>query len=169
MANSVLINQVHHQFLQSCLPSPREWVLLYRGTRDGFSASAFHSRCNGLGPTITVVKSDYIFGGYNPNSWASSGNYQKASGSFLFCLTNAWSSSPLKFSWRHHHGPLDKPSYGPTFGSGHDLHISNGCNTNQYSYTNFPNSYQDTMGKSTNTFAGSKYFTVSEIEVFRLI
>jgi hypothetical protein len=170
MAGSVFISQCHHEFLQRCLPSPRVWVLLYRGTRDGFSASTFHRRCNGSGPTISVIKSSsgYIFGGYNPNSWTSSGNYQKASGSFLFSLTNAWSTSPTKFSWNRDHGPCDRPRYGPTFGDGHDLHISDACNTNQCSYSHFPYSYQDTMGKGNNTFAGSKYFSVSEIEVFKL-
>lgn len=31
------------------------WQLLYRGSRDGFTAKAFHERCDGRGPwTITV-------------------------------------------------------------------------------------------------------------------
>lgn len=39
---------------EHCLPD--EWVLLYRGSRDGFSAKSFHSTCDERGPTITVVK-----------------------------------------------------------------------------------------------------------------
>lgn len=156
LVDSVLMTLSHHEFLQRNLPSPRKWILLYRGSRDGFSASSFHIQCDGRGPTITLVKSEYIFGGYNPSSWTN--NHQKASGSFLFCLTNAWSSTPLIFPWRRNHGPCGFRNYGPTFGQGHDLHISHNCNSNQSSYSNFPYSYSDTLGKGPNTFAGSKYF-----------
>jgi hypothetical protein len=169
MAGSLLLNQSHHEFLQRCFTIRYVWILLYRGTRDGFSASTFHSRCNRSGSTISVVKSSsgYIFGGYNPNSWESSGNFQKASGSFLFSLTNPWNIPPARFPWHHGHGPLGKRNYGPTFGGGHDLHISDNCNSNNDSYTNFPCSYHSN-GIGTIRFTESKYFTVSEIEVFRL-
>ncbi len=39
--------------------------LLYRASRDGWTAANCHSRCDNNGPTVTVVKSgNYIFGGY---------------------------------------------------------------------------------------------------------
>ena len=31
--------------------------LLFRGTRDGFTADAFHSLCDNRGPTLVLVKS----------------------------------------------------------------------------------------------------------------
>ena len=34
-----------------------EWRLMFRASRDGFAASAFHSKCDNKGPTVTVVKS----------------------------------------------------------------------------------------------------------------
>ena len=44
--------------------------LLYRASRDGWTASNFHSYCDNKGPTVTVVKSgNYIFGGYTDTSW----------------------------------------------------------------------------------------------------
>ena len=45
--------------------------LLYRGTRDGMSANAFHNRCNNKGPTISLFKNEngYIFGGYASIDW----------------------------------------------------------------------------------------------------
>ena len=47
-----------------------EWRLLFRASRDGFTASAFHSTCDNKGPTITVVKSGAsIFGGFTENAW----------------------------------------------------------------------------------------------------
>ena len=49
-----------------------EWLLLYRASRDGFNASAFHERCDNIGPTVTVVKSgSNVFGGFTERAWAS--------------------------------------------------------------------------------------------------
>jgi hypothetical protein len=42
-----------------------KWTLLYRGTRDGFGANEFHSKCHGHNNTLTIVKahgSSYILG-----------------------------------------------------------------------------------------------------------
>ena len=40
--------------------------LLYRATRDGFTHSALHSRCDGKANTVTTIKNNlnYVFGGY---------------------------------------------------------------------------------------------------------
>ena len=44
--------------------------LCWRATRDGWSASTFHSNCDNKKPTVTVVKVDqYVFGGYATESW----------------------------------------------------------------------------------------------------
>ena len=61
-----------------------------------------------------------------------------------------------------------KPSYGPSFGEGHDLHISNNANGNQESYTNFGHSYQPPPGtaQANSLLAGSYIFTPTEIEAF---
>ena len=33
----------------------QEWQLLYRASKDGFSATSFHTKCDGHSPTLTVV------------------------------------------------------------------------------------------------------------------
>lgn len=45
--------------------------LLYRGSRDGFQASTFHSSCGNVPGTFTVIKTTggYIFGGYIAITW----------------------------------------------------------------------------------------------------
>ena len=64
------------------------------------------------------------------------------------------------------------PSYGATFAGGDDLHIANNANTNQNSSSNLGYTYQPPAGYQYNTpqtqslFAGSHYFTPTEIEVF---
>ena len=39
---------------------------------EGWAASTFHSKCDGKGPTVTIIKvGSYIFGGYTDVSWSS--------------------------------------------------------------------------------------------------
>ena len=64
---NVLIDWIPMEFVLT-----GEWRLLFRASRDGFTASAFHSACDNKGPTITVVKSGgNIFGGFAENAWTS--------------------------------------------------------------------------------------------------
>ena len=54
-------------------PLQGKWRLLFRASRDGFAAETFHSKCDNLGPTATIVKSgNYIFGGFTDVSWTRS-------------------------------------------------------------------------------------------------
>lgn len=39
-----------------CDSPAQEWVLLYRGSRDGFHARTFHSCCDEKGPTVILVR-----------------------------------------------------------------------------------------------------------------
>ena len=51
-----------------------KWTLLYRGTRDGFGAANFHSKCDNYNNTLTIVKAhgtSYIFGGFTSINWGS--------------------------------------------------------------------------------------------------
>ncbi|XP_046864385.1 tripartite motif-containing protein 45-like isoform X2 [Xenia sp. Carnegie-2017] len=59
----VLINQLQ-QWLHG------NWNLLYRASRDGWSAYDFHRLCNDKGGTVFLVKvDDFIFGGFTDQSW----------------------------------------------------------------------------------------------------
>ena len=62
-------------------------------------------------------------------------------------------------------------SYGPTFGGGHEIHISNNANRNTESYTNFGDGYYSLPSGVQNKqtiLAGSYNFTPDEVEVFYL-
>ena len=37
-------------------PTSQEWVLLYRGSRDGFHARQFHGCCDEKGATVSIIK-----------------------------------------------------------------------------------------------------------------
>lgn len=71
-------------------PEPN-WELIYRASRDGFGASAFHTRCDNQKSTMVVVRStnNYLFGGYASAAWIPDvGAYISDPGAFLFTLTN---------------------------------------------------------------------------------
>lgn len=46
------------------------WKLCYRASVDGWQAENFHRKCNGIGPTVIMVKcGTNVFGGYTDRSW----------------------------------------------------------------------------------------------------
>ena len=69
----LLTNENHQSVLKNWLPSQEgKWRLLFRASRDGFAAAAFHSKCDNKGPTVTIVKSgNNIFGGFAEESWTT--------------------------------------------------------------------------------------------------
>ena len=73
--------------------------LLWRGSRDGFTAETFHKRCDNQGSTLTVIKSanDWIFGGYNPSNWSSGNTHSNCPNAFLFTLTNPNGIPPTQY------------------------------------------------------------------------
>ncbi len=67
--------------------------LLYKASKDGFSAFSFHMKVDNRGPTITLIKSainDKIFGGYTSVPITSSlFKWVKDEKAFLFNLTDS--------------------------------------------------------------------------------
>jgi hypothetical protein len=151
--------------------------LLYRGSRDGFEASAFHRLCDGHSMTLTVILSDNgsIFGGYTPIAWHSSSCYSVDNSlkSFLFTLKNQHNIGarifPLKEEQKAY-AIYGHVSYGVIFGSGHNLCVYSKCNVHNSSYTTaFGQSYTNDTGLPGDTvFTGGSHFRVREIEVFEL-
>ena len=46
------------------------WKRCWHASVDGWAASTFHSRCDGKGPTVTIIRvGKCIFGGYTSISW----------------------------------------------------------------------------------------------------
>ena len=67
--------------------------LLYRATRDGFSGSSFHSKCDGKSPTLSIIQNasnNMIFGGFTSMSWDQSSGYKTNDPTaFIFSVNNA--------------------------------------------------------------------------------
>jgi len=153
----------------------RKWIsngtvrfkLIYRGTRDGFSASAFHSKCDKFKPTVSIIQSNNnkIFGGFTDQDWTVSANYKTSSNVFLFSITEK-----QKFFLKPNmaqNSSYGNASFLATFGGGHDFCLSDNCNTVNTSYSNFGHSYE-TNGKPKEFLTGSYNFSVKEIEVYTI-
>ena len=155
--------------------SGKQFQLLYRATRDGFAASSFHSKCDNIPKTITVVKSrnGNIFGGYTYVCWDQSGDYKTDNNAFIFSLINL-QNSPIKIACSPGQNSIFcHSSYGPTFGNpdGLDLYIANNPNSNNQSYSNLTYSYMHPNYYNNPNYyqyllAGAYNFYVDEIEVF---
>ena len=139
--------------------------LLYRASRDGFQAQDFHSRCDGKGATITVIKCSggFVFGGYADVPWHSHGEYTHSSQAFLFSLHSPSGVGPVKLQLVQDHecAMYCDASYGPTFGSGHDIHVADGADGNTNSATNLGSTYQLPAGQSATTFFTARYSHLS--------
>ena len=136
-----------------------EMVLLFRGSRDGWKHSNFHSKCDNQGPTITFIKTSLgrLCGGFTPLPWDSttSGAWKQdfSKQAFLFSL-----DSQTVY-------PLTDPSLtiycasanGPLFGNGQNLsagYTSKDLNTPNVSHCVIGNNYSipgDANGNSVLT------------------
>src|SRR5581483_1389317 len=108
---------------------PYKFDLLYRASRDGNTAAAFHEKCDNKGATVVVAKiqnSEKIIGGYNPLFWeATNGvSYKSTNDSFIFSFTNRNNPQSAKVGYcniNNQYSVRCDSSYGPTFGGGCDL------------------------------------------------
>ena len=167
----------------------RKWSLLYQGSRDGFDALDFHSRCDGWPNTLTIVKSakGNIFGGFTSIPWESidydnENGYEYDKNAFIFSLVNdenrllifehTKESENIKESDAR--GSVwSSSNNGPVFGGGNDLYIDDisDTNTSSYSMLGFTYTHPDYpigSDRAMTILAGSNFFQVDDIEVFQL-
>ncbi len=149
--------------------------VLYRASRDGWTAQAFHDKCGGCASTITLARvkrrgsetTDSVVGGYSSVPWTStSGDYHESPGAFVFLLKDGiGNGQPTKWSvkdgYRHKAVYLHE-SCGPTFGY-NDLEVGKWEGTSTRIYMD-PNGDYDT-GRHFQAPSGRK---LRELEVFRV-
>ena len=135
-----LLDKTDLDFTLSLFPTPvKELKMLFSGRRDGMESTTFHSKCDGHGDTLTVMKGNgHIFGGYAKPQWNSANAYiaDNTKSSFLFTC-RSHTKHPL--TARPERAIFGYSSYGPIFGGGNDIYIDNtgrkGYNRTGYSYS----------------------------------
>ena len=167
---------MHIEDVYKIYPNSTNYPLLYRGTRDGFGASAFHSKCDNKSPTLSICKahdSSFIFGGFASVTLNGSETFKSDPNAFLFSLTNK-DSKPLKMKIkpnRHQSAILCNSSMGPIFGWS-DIAIANNANTSMESCSYLGCSYKHPQyaqgtDEAKSFLAGSFQFLLDEIEVYQ--
>ena len=120
-----LLQKAYKDQLVKWIGRPCHFRLLYKISWNGCSAQTFHQKCDGQGPTVTVLYNtdNTIYGGYLSQSWNSSRSYIFDASAFLFRLQYNGASNPLKFAVSiAASAGYGHSSYGPTFGSGYDIY-----------------------------------------------
>lgn len=147
-----------------------ELELFYKAKRDGFSAEAFHSRCDKIKPTLTLISADnQIFGGYTSLQWKETpGTGPKEDPTaFTFSLTK-------KVKCQIHPGKRKEaikpaPGAGVYFGAA-EIAVADKANMNNDSRATGGVSYMLPQGYDPRTFYADNFnFQVNDVEVYRVI
>ena len=168
-----LLDKNDLEFTLSLFPTTpiKELKMLFSGRRDGMEASVFHSKCDGHGDTLTVMKGNgHIFGGYAKPQWSSAGVYiaDNTKSSFLFTCRSR-TKHPLTSQQNTIYVHSD---YGPTFGGGHDIQIDNtGRNgyNHQHSYSIPEGGNKENSLAGTTTANAANSVTYEDYEVHQVI
>jgi hypothetical protein len=174
LTNEQSLNLINLISLNQTKLSNKTWNLLYQASRDGFSSSMFHSKCDGVLGTLTVVKStnNNIFGGYTEADWSGYYQFKNDTNAFLFSLVNSYNTS-VKMNVIQPQNAIYIYN-GPTFGRDWDLYVAL---DNSYGYSNLGSSYElpsflakyGTYSYQSQSFlAGSYSFQLVEVEVYAI-
>jgi hypothetical protein len=165
--------------LTQMLNNQPEIKLIYRASRDGFAASSFHSKCDNISNTVTIIKttSNSVFGGFTSAMWRSDEGfaYYYDANAYIFSLRRSGNLNKERFN-------VTYPTYaincyysnGTTFGGGYDIYVSDNSNTNENSRSGFGNSYQlpknitNGAEEAYSYLAGSFFWKTTEIEVYQV-
>ena len=152
-------------------------VLLYRATRDGFTAKEFHDRCDDIPNTVVVIRNNlnFVFGGFTSTyyRWNSDGYYEEDPEAFIFSLRRNGAITNYKLRIESSdYAIYGDSSYGPTFGGGHDIYICDQSNIYPWSYSEIysytPPTYPSGSNSRTFLTGGFQNWRTTEIEVYQI-
>ena len=145
------------------------YKLIFRGTRDGTQSMLFHQKCDGIGPTISIIQTikGHKFGGYAEKNWSKEENewIYDDENAFVFSLDHMKIYNPIKGKEKYYFGI----NYGPNFYAfwpGKDMFATSG---NSVLTKGSGNPYFSGFTSDYELNGGEQYFTTQELEVFQII
>ena len=184
--NSVIMDNSDLDFIKSAIESImnnkiKKIKKLYQAAVDGDDPSIFHSKCDNISNTLTVIKSkgNRKFGGFTRQIWDKSSGFKKDEKAFLFSLDKKKiykikSGKEDKAIWcGDNYGPIFGCNSGGIFGNSHDIWIKQPIKQKHlHTYEFCPNSAFDYSGDdSALSECGIEKSEIyaDEYEVFQII
>ena len=139
--------------------------LIFKASVDGNLPNAFHNQCDHKGPTIIFIKinNGKRIGGYTSVSWSSNNEFKSDEKAFLFSLDKRekyeLNSNLMNYAVAHYQ------KYGPTFGSGYGLYISNNYKSDE-NCSQENNCYKNKNIDFVGIDKSKAYFSIFDYEVF---
>jgi TLD len=178
--STVLAVVPFERFVDFCDKLSQQWLpgirmrLLYRGSRDGMTALAFHGLCDNKGPSVVLVRSgNSVFGGYAGRAWRSESATLPSRESFVFIVQNPHKDNVTMIPLRH---PDVRDvlgcsgEWGPVFFGGFAVKGPSADTPfddwESCCYLTKDGAFGDPLGRGDATLTGSLNFLPSEIEVF---
>ncbi|MCB9738942.1 MAG: SMP-30/gluconolactonase/LRE family protein [Deltaproteobacteria bacterium] len=167
LTGSTIATSEDAKALAALIPDgPGTFELCYRKSVDGASAATWHSKCDGYASSLVLMSTSggaKRVAGYLPTK-TSGGGYQAGTGGFLTRL-----GSGVVHTGGNSSAQYNSPSYGPTWGNGHDLHVKSNMTTG---YSQLGYAYDCVVGTKGSATCQSQLFGVynswslSELEVW---
>ena len=171
--SKILTNEQASKLINLIDMKTSTFQLLYQGSKDGFDNKIFHSKCDGIGKTLTVIKSPNlnIFGGYTSVDWSGIFQFKTDSTAFLFSLVNKYDIAVKMDVILPNYAIFAYPSYNIAFGGGCDLCCSGDqCSIRVFGYTFKLPSFLTFETNEANLFlAGSEIFQAVEMEIYKVL
>ena len=185
--NSVIMDKNDLDFIKSEIESRmnkniKKITKLYQATEDGDDAAIFHSKCDNISSTLTVIKSkgNRRFGGFTRQAWDKFSGFKKDENAFLFSLDKKKiykikSGKEGYAIWSgNNYGPIFGQNCGGIFGNSHDICIGQNPikEKNLHTYEFCPNSAYDYSGDdSALSECGNEKGDIyaDEYEIFQII
>jgi hypothetical protein len=152
------------------LENSYEFKLIFRGSRDGFTAQKFHEICDNKSRTVSIIKvkgNNEILGGYNPIEWKKNdlGSFGATKDSFIFSFANKDNIENCLISRveDEKHAIMYWNFFGPSFGNG-DLIIYG----SEASFNENTSSYCKKVCYEKQIRETGNKFSVEEYEVFQI-
>ena len=139
--------------------------LIYKSSKHGYTAKDFHTKCDNKGPTVTVIrtKDNITFGGFTSINWTDKNEEFADEKSFLFSFDK---NRIYKSKTSVENTISCCSNLGPYFEDG--IIIYEDFKQENQHYVDCGQSQWNGFGNNYELNNGNRYFSIDEIEVFRI-
>ncbi|GBB83322.1 hypothetical protein RclHR1_10050005 [Rhizophagus clarus] len=184
--DSIIIKPIHAIILANwtqrkdaytrVLKNKYNFLLIYRGNRDGFGINTMRNKCNNQGACITIIKvkeNGTIIGGYNPLGWKLKNPNPFGFGNMSVSDNSPWKSTSKSFIFSLNNGKdLKKAKVSRVINRDRAIYESNEYTDAPLDFGNGDLVISGTKGSCKKNYYESNIldtgdFSIEEMEIFR--